>query len=306
MALETVKITVVDDQLVPEPVDGIVVRVFNEAGVLITQAESGVLTPGVITLDLPGSLDGTNYELRFFKIGAALPPQRIRIFSPAAGSSTGTNNFRCVAEVFRLEPASDVRMCRISGFVANAVKRGRRGVVLTVIPKFNSFIYEASVVTSGRFMVYADRDGFVSFDLFRHAMYTITIEGQEASTRDVQVPNRPALSLTSLMFPVVQRIDFVPAPSVDQAYAIPLHGVVTLVPTVVASDYRVLEGTATEDVGYSIDDPSIASVYLLGDRLEIRGHAPGTTVLRVSRLDDSVVSLPDLGIVGGAVTLVVA
>ena len=304
MALESVTITIVDDQVVPELVDGITARVYDGDGTLVTTSTSGALDPGVVALELPGSTLGTLYELRFFKVGASLDPVRIAVYSPPMLAFTGTNRFRCVAEVFRLLSSSDPRRCRISGFVANAARRSRRGVNLIVIPHFNAFIYEASVVTPGRFIVRTDGDGFCSFELFRRAMYDVTIEGQEDTCRTVQAPDRAALSLTALMFPVVISVVFAETGNPDGSYTVtaggqPLH----LTPTLLATDYRVLEGTGTEDVGYSTDTPSIASVYILGDRIEIRGHAPGTTTLRITRLDESVVSLPDPGVIGGVVTI---
>jgi hypothetical protein len=304
MALETVTITIVDDQVVPERVDGISVRVFGEAGALITEGLSGVLEPGEIALELPGSTDGTVYELRFFKVGTALAPVRIAVYSPPSLASTGTNRFRCVAEVFRLLPAQDPRLCRVSGFVANAARRSRRGVNLVVLPQFNAFIYDASVVTPGRFIVRTDGDGFCSFELFRFAIYEITIEGQEETRRTVQVPDRAALSLTALLFPVVASVTFAEAANLDGSYTVTANAApLQLTPTIVATDYRVLDGVGAEDVGYGTDAPAIASVYVLGDRIEIRGHAAGTTALRITRLDESVVSLPDPGIVGGTVVI---
>jgi hypothetical protein len=302
MAVETVQIAIADDQVVPLPVDGVEARIFDDAGTFITTVVSGALISGELQAELPGSSDGETYELRFFKVGVALPPTRVVVYSPPSLSSTGTNRFMLSAEVFRLVPSPDARMCRISGFVANATGKLRRGVTLVITPQFNAFIAEPSVVTPGRFIVKTNAEGFCSFDLFRSAMYTIMIEAQEEVTRPARVPDRAALSLTALLFPVVTRVEFAEGAG---SFVVPAGGFVTLTPVITTTDYRVLEGSAAEDVGYWIDDQSVASVYVLGDRIQVRGIAAGTTTLRVSRLDGSVVSLPDPGIIGGTVTIVV-
>jgi hypothetical protein len=302
MAVETVQVAIDDDQVVPQPVDGVVARIFDDEGTFITTATSGALMDGELQVDLPGSSSGDVYELRFFKLGVALPPKAISVYSPPSLAPTGTNKFVVTAEVFRLVPSPDTRMCRVSGFVSNAAGRQRRGVTLVVIPQFNAFIAEPTVVTPGRFIVKTDAEGYCSFDLFRSAMYTITVEGQEEVTRSVRVPDRATVALTALLFPVVTLVEFAEGLG---PFVLLAGASLVLTPTITTTDYRVLVGSGAEDVGYWIDDPSIASVYILSDRIEVRGITAGTTTLRLSRLDASVVSLPDPGIRGGLVTITV-
>ena len=302
MTVETVRIAIADDQVVPQPVDGVQARVFNDVGSFITTATSGAIMDGEVQVELPGSSGGEVYELRFFKLGVALPPKVLAVYSPPSLAPTGANNFAITAEVFRLTPSPDTRMCRVSGFVSNATGRQRRGVTLVVIPQFNAFIADPTVVTPGRFIVKTDADGSCSFDLFRRAEYTITIEGQEEVSRLVRAPDRASVSLTALLFPVVARAEFAEGAG---PFSLLSGAELILTPTITTSDFRVLEGAGAEDVGYWIDDPSIASVYIMSDRIAVRGITAGTTTLRLSRLDASVVSLPDPGIVGGLVTLTV-
>jgi uncharacterized protein YjdB len=70
-----------------------------------------------------------------------------------------------------------------------------------------------------------------------------------------------------------------------------------VIPTVSSSDGRTLEGAAHEDVTYASDDDATATVCAMESEIVITGVAAGTTTIGVTRKDDSVVVLPDSGIV---------
>jgi membrane-bound inhibitor of C-type lysozyme len=74
--------------------------------------------------------------------------------------------------------------------------------------------------------------------------------------------------------------------------------IVEVVPAVTASDYHVLAGTAIEDVLYEVEDPTIATVQCLTDKLIITGVSAGTTQLKATRLDQTVVVVPNTEIDG--------
>jgi hypothetical protein len=301
MAIESVRVAFLKDEVVPSFVDGVTVRVFDSDGLLITSAvsgESGV--DGTVELELDGSLSSTVYQLRFFLPGASIPPKRIAVFSPASAAPTATNDFVVTAEVFALEPAVDPSMCRCSGHLIGPAGRPRPGVDVTFLPKFYAFVDDARAALTGRFTVRTNKLGFLSVDLYRRGMYEVTIEGRELLVRNIEVPDRSSILLSHLLLPVVVSVTY----AETGPYAVVAGQTLTLTPMVRATDYREL-GVGAEDVAYSIADPTIASVQILGDRIAIRGLNAGTTVLRVTRLDNSIVYLPDLGIAGGDVPIVV-
>lgn len=76
MANVLVTIRTVDDQAMPVPLDDVLVSVYDEAGIFITEGLTGVVTPGSgeFELTLWGDAGGTIYEVRLRKDGVSFPP----------------------------------------------------------------------------------------------------------------------------------------------------------------------------------------------------------------------------------------
>lgn len=301
MPIETVRVAFTRDAGPTQLIDGVVVRVFDTNNSLVTAATSGVPDPGTAQFELDGSPEGTEYQLRCFKAGARIDVRRILVFSPVTNAPTSSNDFLVPVQLFTLAVATDPKMCRASGYLYGPARMPRKNVTLTFLPKFDAFVDEVSVATPGRFVTQTDGEGFATVDLYRFGMYEVTIEGHEVVTRSIEVPNRSSILLPHLLFPVVVAVSYVEPPP----YTVQAGSTLMLTPRVIATDYRDL-GNGFQDVLYESADPSIANVQLLGDRIAIRGLRPGTTELRVSRLDRSIVYLPDFGVTGGVVPLVVS
>lgn len=298
MTLETIRISVLDDTISPAPVDGVVVRFFDSTGTtLITEATTGAVDPGTAEVTLDAEDPAVVYQLRFFKAGLAIrSPLYIDALSPPPLAG---NNFEVTATVFTLPVATDPLLCRCSGFVRGANGHVKRGVDLNFILQQNPVMAGADVVLGERIDVRSDSIGFVSTDLLRGASYYATVEGHQDVQREVLVPDRSSLNIGHLLFPIVARITY------DVVLSVPVNDDLEVVPTVTATDYRVLWGTADADLSYSTDDESIATVSVEEDKLVIHGISAGTTILRVERLDPSLTYSPDPGISGGATTITV-
>lgn len=304
MPLETVEITVQDDSIVPELVDDVVVRVFNQAGsALITEGTTGAVIDGKVQLTLDGDGDGTDYQLRFYINGGSIAsPQYIRVFSPpSAAPSPSTNNFTVTATLLALPTATNARLCRASGYVWGPDGRARQGIDMAFIPCFRPLVVDGIGILGERVNTKSDRNGYVQVDLLRLGMYRATVESHENATREVVVPDRSSINIMHLLFPVVVDIDF----GLVSPPTVPAGTSLTLTPVITASDFRVLEGTAPEDVQYSVDDPTVASVVVNQTTIVINGLSSGNTSLRVTRKDDSIVYIPDPGINGAIVSITV-
>lgn len=302
MALETVRILIEDDELVPSPVDDVVVRVFDETGTtLITQGTTGAVDPGIAEVTLDGDNPPTAYQLRFFISGGQITgPRLIAVYSPPSLASTGANNFKITASLFTMPQAMDPLLCRASGVIRGPDGRPKQGIDMHFIPLFNPLLVGGAAVLGERVAVRTDRTGYVSIDLFRDGMYEVTVESQENVRREVCVPDRSSVSLPDLLFPVVASVVY----DVDPL-TLSDGGELTIVPTVTATDFRVLCGTGVDDVIYTSDDPAIASLEVLSDRIVIHGNAPGSTILRAVRRDGTIVRVPDSGIAGGEADITV-
>ncbi len=300
MGVESIRLLFVNSDVIPQYLDGVSVRVFTQSGTFLTMAISGVDEPGVAQLELPGGLSPIEYQLRFYKPGTYLPPKRILVYSPASSAPLGSNDFTIPAEVFSISPAPDPLMCRAAGVVLGPAGRAKKGLTLTFIPKFNAFVSGPVTALSGRFVTHTDENGLASVDLYRFAQYEVTIEGREQVTREIEVPDRSTVPLSHLLFPIISGVVY----EEGTAFELEENGSLTLTPHVMSSDYRDL-GVAAADVLYETGDPSIASVQIWGDHVVLRGNREGTTVLRVTRADNSIVYLPDLGITNREVPIVV-
>jgi hypothetical protein len=304
MPLETVRVTINSNELPPQLVDGVTVLVYDATGTTLqTSAVTGAVTPGVVEFSLNGEAVPESYQLRFGITGGAIvSPQTIEVYSPPAGSPTGTNNFLVTADLFVLPPATEQRLCRASGFVKQANGRARPGIEMQFIPCFNPLVVDGESVLGERVTVRTDVDGYVEVELYRFGQYDVTIESHENLQRQVVVPDRSAVNINTLLFPVVASATFNPAGPFEVAVGAELE----VTPTVTASNFQVLEGTASDDVLYSTADPDIASVATRdGTTLVIRGLAVGVTTLELVRADGSIVYIPDAGINGSSAQITV-
>jgi hypothetical protein len=304
MALETVLVSVNDDQVVPQPVNNVVVRVFDATGTtFITQATTGAPLPGQVMLTLNG--DGpfpVTYQLRFYVNGGAIQsPQYVDVFSPPALAPTAANNFVVTASMFTLPAATNPRLCRASGYVWGPDGRVRPGVDMHFIPCFRPLVVDGYGVLGERVSVRSDSAGYASVDLFRSGIYQVTIESHENVPRIVYVPDRSSVNLFNLLFPIIVNVTYAPA----TPWIVTAGSQLSVTPTVSSNDYRTLTGTADADLTWSTDDPNIASVTVQASQLVITGNIPGSTTLRAARSDSSIVYIPDPGITGGAIPITV-
>lgn len=303
MPIETVDVLVQDDEVTPNPVDGVNVLVYDATGTTLqTSGITGTPTAGHVEFSLNGEAapNPVVYQLRFaINGGTIVSPQQIEVYSPASGSPTGTNNFEITASLFTLPVATDPRLCRCSGYVRGPDGRPRPGVNIQFIPCFNPLVVDGIGVYSERVETRTDEAGYVVVDLYRDGYYMATVESHENIQRQVLVPDRSSVNINNLLFPVVSAVTFSPV----GPWNLTVGGELEITPTVTASDFRTLEGSGAEDVLYAVDDSSIATVDVASDKIVVRGVAAGSTTLTVTRSDTSIVYIPDPGVSGGSVTI---
>lgn len=304
MATETVDVYVQDDQVTPQPVNGIVVRVYDATGTtLITSGTTGSpASDGHVEFSLPGDNPAIVYQLRFYISGGSIPsPQLIEVYSPPSAAPTSTNNFQVDATIFTLPTASDPLLCRCSGYVVTPEGQPRKGVDIHLIPCFNPLVAGDKGVLSERVATSSDSDGYVQLDLYRNGKYLATVESQENVERQVTVPDRSSININHLLFPIVVSATFDPA----GPWTMSVGDTLEITPTITASNYQVLDGAAADDLIYEIDDTAVATVSVSNDTIVITAVAAGSATLTLSRADDSIVYIPDPGIDGGTVAITV-
>jgi hypothetical protein len=317
MASETVSIYAWDQN--DDALEGVLVRVFDETGAtFITQNTTALVgSDAVAEFTLDGDDPPISYTIRMSKPGVAFDggfgdqyktPQLIEVWSPAAGSPTGTNDFDVKGETFTMPVAADSRMCRASGFFKDATGRPLEGLDISLINDFKPAIVDGYAVLGSKVELRTDEDGYVEVDLYRGGEYRAMVQSIQAAEADstgaivfdraLVVPDQASVNFIDLLFPVVEEITWTLG-------ELAVGDTFDLIPIVVGSDGRTLEGTAHEDVLYEIADTEVATVSVLEDKLVITALASGSTELTATRIDQTVVFIPDSGIVGSPLTITV-
>lgn len=302
MALETVAVTVVSDDLVPVPIDGVLVRVFDQTGAsFITSGITGGVVPGVVEFTLNGEAVPVVYQLRFFKAGVSfVSPQAIEVYSPPGGSPTGTNTFEVEGHVATLPEAVDPALCRASAYFIGPDGRPMAGYRLQFVFRGAPQVVTDRGVVGERVTILTDKTGYAQIDLIRGACYDVTMASEVNTQREILVPDLPAIHLQRLLFPRVELITWTVATSMVAGTSQVIY------PLLTGSDMNALEGAAPDDVEYVSSNDAILSVLVESDRITLTAVAPGTATLTVTRRDASIRYEPDTDIVNGSVTITVS
>ena len=286
---QSVDVTVKDNTVAEDPVEGMVVRVFDTSGAFFSQD----------TTDSDGhagfTLWSQDYDLRFYKHGVQVSqPQRITV------SEVVANVFDAAATIFVHPVANDARLCRCSGYFRDITGAPHKNVDIHIIGEFDPILLEGSAVLSERVTTRTDGDGYVCTDLIRGANYLVTIQGLEDCQRRISVPDAPSANFPDLLFAIIEEITFSPSsPSVA------VGSTLDLTPTVIGSNQVPLTGAANADLLWSSSDETVMTVSVETSVLVLTGVSTGTAELQAVRRDNSIISVPDTGITGVPLTVTV-
>lgn len=296
MTYEAVDVYVVENTPSKPPVAGVMVRVYDSTNrQFFTQDVTDENGRVGFTLWSQG------YSLRFFKNGVQVKqPQVIEVIAPNPGGVL-VNAFEVKAVVFHHPIATDARLCRASGFFRDITGAPDKFVDLFFQPKFDPILLEDAAVLSERIHTRSDEEGFACIDLIRFARYSVTVQGYEGKERTIEVPDQPSVNLPDILFPVVELISFTPEIS-----SMLVGESVTITPVVLGSNDVPLIGTATGDVVWSSSDDTILSVAVSSETITLTGRGVGTAQLLASRLDNSIIRIPNIPIMGVPVTITVS
>ena len=296
MGYEQVDIYVEDSSLLGTPVPGVLVRVYDSAG-------TSIFTEAITDDDgkVGFLLWAQTYSLRFYKhqVGFTQPQVMEVQTDPALPPGTTLNAFTVPANILVLPVSQDPRLCRASGWFRDVTGAPRRHLDISFISTFNPLILDGSLVMDERRTMKTDVDGYGSIDLIRGAEYTVTIESFEDQPRSVRVPDSSSANLPDILFPVVGRV-------VLDAVSVQAGASAEVTPVVYDSAGIPLSGTARDDVDWSLEDTSVASMVVGEDSLVITGLQAGSTQLLAVRKDTSIIRIPEVGIQGAPVSVTVS
>lgn len=283
-AYESVDIFVEDDTPIKNPVEGLLVRVFDATGTTFFSQD---------TTDATGHVGFTlwtqSYSLRFYKEGVQVrQPQIIDVVEGAV------NAFNVSATVFVHPISNDPRLCRCSGFFRDITGAPHPWLGMYFLGQFSPILLEGAAILSERRSIRTDKDGYACIDLIRGACYEATIEGFEDTLRQVAVPDSPSANLPDLLFPVVEEVTFDP----PGPYSLAVGEILEVTPLVVASNGVPLTGTATADVQWLSSDSAVLSVGVTATTLVLTGMSAGSAELQAVRLNQSIIRIPSTAIQG--------
>jgi len=296
MALEIVRFLVQDMEAPPSPIPGVAVRVFDAGGVFVTSGTTDAL--GIVDITLDGAVSpGTQYLIRLYKFGVSFDsPASIYVISPAPVPEG--NNFKAYGDINAASAPSDARLCRCHGYLRDARGDAWRGRIRFTL--YSPDIVDQTAILSRELTVEADSYGYFLVDLFRTGVYVAQVEGISSDERRVTVPDASTINIADLLYPVILYISYSPA----APFALAVGATLEVTPTVVASDGRVLTGIAAQDLIWSVDDETVASVTLDAATLTLLGLSAGSASLTAVRNDASISRIPDT-ITGGTSSIVV-
>jgi len=293
MSYVPVNIKIVDSDPQQTPIPGVTVAVlsFDGKNVLTLAVTDGF---GVAEF----LLNTDNYQLRFYK-------QQVnfrRSVAMQVQEPPAVNDFTICAQSFIPPISLDQRLCVGYGLFRDVTGAPAANLEIQFIAKFLPLWLEGAGLLSERKSVRTDKNGCVQINLIRCAQYDVVIQGYEDNIRQISVPNEPNVNIPDLVFPIVSQVVFNPV----GPFALKVGVDQTVTPTVYSSDENVLSMIdMMSQVQWSTDDPTIAVVLPAAGTLTLRGLAPGSTMLRATRIDQTIVHIPDPGISGQPVAITV-
>lgn len=294
--------SVQDDQAVPQPLEDVLIRVFDVSDAYLTELTTD--SSGEADLYLPGSASpGTTYIVRLTPPAGYLiqggSSRTISALDPVTPPQT--NIFEFVAEALPDVPTSpDPDMCRLSGYFTDSSKRPLKNHTVVFHPREgypatyplggapysgDPSVISGRIVASDR-QVYTDADGYVSFDLPRGGVFDVYLQGMDAPDTSllasVYVPDVAGIALEKVLYPYLESVTFGSTP-----IAVAAGDTVTVSLSLVTSNLlpadRLDPACLLE---FGVDDEDVASVEVNDDgELEVTGLAAGVTNLTVARAE---------------------
>jgi len=274
-----VQIVVKDNQVTPQPVEDVRIRVFDAGDLFVTELDTDAAGEADVVLD--GVPDpGLNYIIRLFKSGwqfTAGVTQVIQVQEPLV--SPETNIFDIEASTPVIPESSHPDMCLISGFIGNSARQPLNKVQMRFLPQLKeptafvsgfpfpgdpTVVDGVSLVSDVKFGT--NEAGYIEILLPRAGFFDCHIYGLETPgvqiIQQIYIPDAASARLEDILFPYVVSLEW------DlSSIALAVGETAILTPTLVTSNLQtIVNGTAIESLmNFASDDEAVASVVLQED-----------------------------------------
>jgi hypothetical protein len=294
---QVVTFVVKDDQLVPEAVEDVQIRVFDDADTFLTEGLTD--SNGELKLVLDGSASpGTEYILRLHKAGVEFPAgvtQRILVLDPLG--PTESNIFDFLAHIQEIPESLDADMCLLSGYLVDAalcplrsaqlrfhLKEEYPSVTISGLPYLSSPTLVRSYIIASEVTVTTDEEGYVEVSLPREAVFDFSIHGSEnigpSPLSTIYIPDRAGIDIKDVLFPYIQTVTYSEssvAIAVGESVEIEITGQASNLQPLTALDLTCL-------LEFTSGDETVATLSVTAEgNLLVTGVASGSTTLAVAR-----------------------
>jgi hypothetical protein len=246
-----VDIFVTDEAVLPAPIPGVEVGIFD-VGTHTLVAGATTDVNGQASFMLPGAPDpGTQYEVRFFKLGVNFHGLRtISVLEPVGAEP---NKFDHSGADSNTLPLSDsVTLCRCTGVFVDFSGRPiankpiffiAQGQNINKTPKV--WDTPSRMVAPDTMEVRTDANGRVSVNLVRTGKFFVTFGGNDDTVWCITVPDACAVNLIDLIHPFPAAWDWDDTIAPGDAVSVAVDAIVEVPLSVIFTDFTQ-RGTALE------------------------------------------------------------
>ena len=296
---QLVTLVVNDDQLVPQPVSGVPLLVFDSTDLFLTELTTDVNGQAFLVLD--GDPDpGRTYIVRVRPPAGSTvvdgPTKTIAVQDPLVAPAT--NIFDFTLHTATLPESTNPDMCLMSGTLVDQALRPLKKVNLRFMPrlddpdaKVSGYPFPSDPAILQRQILLREavfqtaNDGSVEVSLPRGAIYDVHIHSFEMpglpTTAQVQIPDRLSAQLEDVLFPYVAYVTW----GTDTVSLAPGETAEVSLAVVGSNDQGVYGSVSVKALlDLAIDDESVARYEMTSEgNVLITAIAAGTAQLSVAR-----------------------
>ena len=232
------------------------------------------------------------YQLRFFAFGMKIKnPIYIEVLDTT--SEPATQGFIVKCDLTSLPTSVDPHFCRLSGFFRGITGVKAAGIKLSFVPEFFPLVMNGAAIIKDTVYATTDKNGWVSIDLVRGAMYNARVETIESISQRIAIPDESSWNIVDVLFPQVRSLSFTGLPTevaIGQTVDVPVA--VTMTDSVVVTPH-------TTYVSVSSSDPNILDAYLENDYIRLMGRSAGTVTITFKRRNNDFIRIPNEAIING-------
>lgn len=282
MSYQSIDIVVSDQH--NQLVEDVLVRIYSEDGSLIF-TEGTTNAQGTVSF----LLETMTYTMRFYKFSVGFKQPQLLVIEEGQNAYT----YDVSADVLSPNASSNPLMCRCFGYFIDMFGKPMANLTMHFTAAFNPVVLNSALVVPQSKMVVTDSKGYACIDLIRCARYEVLMGISGDELRQVNVPESSAADLPMLLYPRVSKVTW-PSESQEVAIGSPL----TLHPTVYLTSGITLSALNSGDILWKLDPDNTASLTPLEKSLEIVGNQSGVLNITATRVDNSIIYIPNLPIGG--------